>query len=161
MRVSHSLILVAQVFAHRMRMETAPSAGALAVSVADTPCTGDQWPRVCPGTLPRPDTQTWQMNRSTIIMPCNNTGLTDPRTVANWAITDWDVRPRAPLPSKTRPSTPRSPFHPSLPKTRSSTPRSLFPHPNSGPTTRAPAPPTAGRSTSPWTTRSCCSSRCR
>ena len=58
--------------------------------VADTPCTGDQWPRVCPGTLPPADTQSWLMNRSTIIMPCNYTGFMDPRTVAKWSIKDWD-----------------------------------------------------------------------
>ena len=34
------------------------------------------YPANCPGKVfPRDDTQTWQMNRSTIIMPCNNTGL--------------------------------------------------------------------------------------
>ena len=86
-RVIFSLTLTAiwQVCgAHRVGRGGPPRA------VADTPCTGDQWPRVCPGTLPRPDTQTWHMNRSTILMPCNYTGLTDPRTVANWAVTEWD-----------------------------------------------------------------------
>ena len=57
---------------------------------ADPPCTGDQWPRVCPGTFPRADTQTWLMNRSTIIMPCNYTGFTDPAAVANWSLHSWD-----------------------------------------------------------------------
>lgn len=33
------------------------------------------YPINCPGkVLPRADKQTWQMNKSTIIMPCNNTG---------------------------------------------------------------------------------------
>eukprot|EP01043_Picozoa_sp_COSAG02_P068437 COSAG02_NODE_11367_length_1739_cov_1.812195_1_plen_174_part_10 len=36
------------------------------------PCT--DWPQSCPGTVPRaPYKQTWQMNLSTIIQPCNNT----------------------------------------------------------------------------------------
>lgn len=59
-------------------------------SAPDTPCTGSQWPRVCPGTFPRADTQSWLMNRSTLIMPCNYTGFVDPRTVAHWGITDFD-----------------------------------------------------------------------
>ncbi len=82
------LIAIAQVSAHRSRPDTALRAAEAPYS--DTPCTGDQWPRVCPGTLPAPATQSWQMNRSTIIMPCNYSGLTDPRTVADWAVTDWD-----------------------------------------------------------------------
>jgi len=33
---------------------------------------------------------TWQMNQSTIIMPCNNSGFTDPKTTAGWAVIDFD-----------------------------------------------------------------------
>ena len=49
------------------------------------------WPAVCPGTLPRPPyKQTWMSNLSTIIMPCNYTGLTNPNTTLGWGITDFD-----------------------------------------------------------------------
>ena len=38
------------------------------------------YPQNCPNqVLPRADKQTWAMNKSTIIMPCNNTGFTDPK----------------------------------------------------------------------------------
>ena len=47
------------------------------------------WPNTCPGTLPRMN-QTWQMNLSTIIMPCNNTGFTNPKTTLGWGIVDFD-----------------------------------------------------------------------
>ena len=30
------------------------------------------------------------MNKSTIIMPCNNTGYTDPSTTLGWGIVDFD-----------------------------------------------------------------------
>ena len=59
---------------------------AVALHVADANCT---WPMTCPGTLPLMN-QTWQMNLSTIIMPCNNTGFTDPRTTQGWSIVDFD-----------------------------------------------------------------------
>jgi hypothetical protein len=32
---------------------------------------------------------TWRMNESTIIMPCNYTGFTDPQTTKNWAVIDF------------------------------------------------------------------------
>jgi hypothetical protein len=32
------------------------------------------------------------MNRSTIIMPCNESGLTDPESTKGWGIVDFDVR---------------------------------------------------------------------
>ena len=49
------------------------------------------YPYNCPGKVfPRADTQTWQMNQSTIIMPCNNTGFTDPQTTLGWGIVDFD-----------------------------------------------------------------------
>ena len=32
----------------------------------------------------------YQMNKSTIIMPCNYTGFTDPATIKGWAIIDFD-----------------------------------------------------------------------
>ena len=34
--------------------------------------------------------QTWMMNRSTIIMPCNNSGFTDPASTAGFGIVDFD-----------------------------------------------------------------------
>ena len=33
---------------------------------------------------------TYQMNKSTIIMPCNESGLTDPASTAGWGIVDFD-----------------------------------------------------------------------
>ena len=33
---------------------------------------------------------TYQMNQSTIIMPCNNSGYTDPQTTVGWSIIDFD-----------------------------------------------------------------------
>lgn len=41
------------------------------------------------GPLPQ-TVPTWQMNQSTIIMPCNYTGFMDPSTTAGWAIVDFD-----------------------------------------------------------------------
>eukprot|EP00729_Bicosta_minor_P009579 gene9579-35456_t len=32
----------------------------------------------------------WQMNLSTIIMPCNNTGPTDPSSTKGWGVIDFD-----------------------------------------------------------------------
>ena len=55
---------------------------------AAKPC--DDWPK-SPGTVPRaPYKQTWQMNLSTIIMPCNNTGYTSPSSTLGWGIIDFD-----------------------------------------------------------------------
>lgn len=34
--------------------------------------------------------QTWQMNSSTILMVCNNTGFTDPQSTKGWSIIDFD-----------------------------------------------------------------------
>jgi hypothetical protein len=49
------------------------------------------YPRNCPGKVfPRADKQTWQMNLSTIIMPCNDTGFTDPQSTLGWGIVDFD-----------------------------------------------------------------------
>ena len=52
------------------------------------------WPGVCPGgneSHPRaPYKQTWQMNLSTIIQPCNSTGYTDPESTKGWGIVDFD-----------------------------------------------------------------------
>lgn len=33
---------------------------------------------------------TYQMNKSTIIMPCNNSGFTDPKSTVGWSIIDFD-----------------------------------------------------------------------
>ena len=43
-------------------------------------------PSVCPYPV------TYQMNRSTIIMPCNKSGFTDPESTKGWGIVDFDVR---------------------------------------------------------------------
>ena len=32
---------------------------------------------------------TWLMNASTIIMPCNYSGFTDPTTTAGWGVVDF------------------------------------------------------------------------
>jgi hypothetical protein len=49
------------------------------------------YPINCPNdVLPRADKQTWVMNASTIIMPCNNTGFTDPQSTKGWGIVDFD-----------------------------------------------------------------------
>ena len=49
------------------------------------------WPNTCPGKAYWPRMQqTYQMNKSTIIMPCNNTGFTDPATTLGWSIVDFD-----------------------------------------------------------------------
>ena len=50
-----------------------------------------QYPNNCPGKVfPRADKQTWMMNASTIIMPCNNSGFTDPESTAGWGVVDFD-----------------------------------------------------------------------
>jgi hypothetical protein len=33
---------------------------------------------------------TWVLNQSTIIMPCNNSGYTDPKTTVGWSVIDFD-----------------------------------------------------------------------
>jgi len=48
----------------------------------------------------------WRMNDSTIAMPCNFSGYTDPAAMAGWAITDYDVR-RTRVARATRHSSPR------------------------------------------------------
>jgi hypothetical protein len=59
-----------------------------AASFGADPC---EYPNMCPGKLyPRADKQTWMMNASTIIMPCNNSGYTDPSTTKGWGIVDFD-----------------------------------------------------------------------
>ena len=63
---------------------------ALAANVLQTP-PNCHYPANCPDkVLPRADKQTWMMNKSTIIMPCNNTGYTDPSTTLGWGIVDFD-----------------------------------------------------------------------
>ena len=34
--------------------------------------------------------QTWQLNKSTILMTCNYSGYVDPSTTVGWAIVDFD-----------------------------------------------------------------------
>jgi hypothetical protein len=63
---------------------------ALAADVLQTP-PNCAYPANCPNkVMPRADKQTWMMNKSTIIMPCNNTGYTDPSTTLGWGIVDFD-----------------------------------------------------------------------
>lgn len=47
-------------------------------------------PSICPYPV------TYQMNKSTIIMPCNKSGFTDPESTKGWGIVDFDVRDSAP-----------------------------------------------------------------
>ena len=64
-------------------------ASAAAAGNPAPPCS--DWPQSCPGTVPRaPYRQTWQMNLSTIIQPCNDTGFRDPETTKGWGIVDFD-----------------------------------------------------------------------
>ncbi len=60
---------------HRTAMFVVVAAAAGAI-VSAQDC--HDWPKTCPGTVPRMK-QTWLMNESTIIMPCNDTGFTDPQ----------------------------------------------------------------------------------
>eukprot|EP00658_Telonema_sp_P-2_P085890 TRINITY_DN9895_c0_g1_i5.p1 TRINITY_DN9895_c0_g1~~TRINITY_DN9895_c0_g1_i5.p1 ORF type:complete len:460 (-),score=90.67 TRINITY_DN9895_c0_g1_i5:266-1645(-) len=63
----------------------------LAMVGAQSPTDCHDWPNTCPGVTPRaPYKQTWLMNLSTIIMPCNNTGYTDPSSTLGWGIVDFD-----------------------------------------------------------------------
>lgn len=41
------------------------------------------------GQLPQRNV-TWVLNQSTIIMPCNNSGFTDPKSTIGWSIIDFD-----------------------------------------------------------------------
>ena len=41
-------------------------------------------PSVCPYPV------TWDMKRSTLIMPCNESGFTDPLSTVGWGIVDFD-----------------------------------------------------------------------
>jgi hypothetical protein len=41
------------------------------------------------GQLP-PYPQTYKLNESTIIMPCNNSGFTNPASTAGWKYVDFD-----------------------------------------------------------------------
>ena len=63
----------------------AAAGGAAVVSAQDC----HDWPKTCPGVVPRMK-QTWLMNESTIIMPCNDTGFTDPNSTLGWSIVDFD-----------------------------------------------------------------------
>jgi hypothetical protein len=67
---------------------TCAGSSACFVDQSVPPCT---YPANCPGkVLPRADKQTWMMNKSTIIMPCNDTGFTNPQTTLGWGIVDFD-----------------------------------------------------------------------
>jgi hypothetical protein len=57
------------------------------VAAATLSC--NEWPQSCPGTVPAFG-QTWQMNKSTIIMPCNTTGYTNPEYIKGWSTVDFD-----------------------------------------------------------------------
>lgn len=47
--------------------------------------------------------QTYQLNHSTIIMPCNNSGFTDPKTTVAWSVIDFDWSNGKALWTKNRP----------------------------------------------------------
>ena len=55
-----------------LRLIAAAATAALAASQVPT------WP------------QTWQLNKSTILMTCNYSGYVDPSTTVGWAIVDFD-----------------------------------------------------------------------
>ena len=64
---------------------------AQSANVANTEAVDCTYPKNCPNrVLPRADKQSWMMNRSTIIMPCNATGFTDPRSTLGWGIVDFE-----------------------------------------------------------------------
>jgi len=70
---------------------TLPCQPPLAPGPCITPPDCHEWPQTCPGVVPHaPYKQTWMMNLSTIIMPCNDTGYTDPASTAGWGIVDFD-----------------------------------------------------------------------
>ena len=73
-------------------LRTALSFALIAASSAAGPAPScKDWPQSCPGVVPRaPYKQTWLMNLSTIIMPCNNTGYTDPQSTKGWGIVDFE-----------------------------------------------------------------------
>eukprot|EP01052_Picozoa_sp_SAG31_P046301 SAG31_NODE_8797_length_1385_cov_1.890358_1_plen_109_part_00 len=79
---------------HRSGPSTVPDAvpdaqnGVVNIMNTEDNCT---YPKNCPNqVLPRADKQTWMMNRSTIIMPCNDTGFTDPRSTLGWGVVDFE-----------------------------------------------------------------------
>ncbi len=108
------------------------------------------YPTNCPDkVLPRADKQTWLMNASTIIMPCNNTGFTDPQSTKGWSVVVRFIISFCLA---------RSGFGvlDCLPEARGDRCRI-----STGQTLKAPALHQAGRSTARWTTKRCCSSRSR
>lgn len=64
-------------------------AAALWTSGAGSTCGNEGGTSPPPCRVP-PWPATWQMNASTIIMPCNYTGYQVPKTVAGWGIVDFD-----------------------------------------------------------------------
>ena len=44
----------------------------------------------CAAAQVPPWPQTWQMNKSTIMMTCNYSGFVDPATTAGWSIVDYE-----------------------------------------------------------------------
>ena len=54
-----------------------------------------QVPSLAPPSIEHPRWEpSWQMNQSTIIMTCNQSGYTTATNVSKFAIVDYDVRPR-------------------------------------------------------------------
>ena len=81
-------MLTSAVFAWLLAVLLSGPAAGFAIGPGRDPC---EYPINCPGkAFPRKDKQTWMMNASTIIMPCNNTGFTDPASTAGWGIVDFD-----------------------------------------------------------------------
>ena len=80
-------------FPTKLTLGAAAAVALLATTTTSTltttnPCA---YPANCPNkVLPRADKQTWSMNASTIIMPCNDTGFTDPSSTLGWSVVDFD-----------------------------------------------------------------------
>ena len=89
MRVSKMHASCATLFLLAARSSIASIAGIASRATPTWTCgyEGGQSKPPCP--LP-PWPATWQMNASTIIMPCNYTGYQDPSTTAGWGVVDFD-----------------------------------------------------------------------
>ena len=69
----HSLYACLSVLAAAAALPCGNEGGA-----SERPCMVPRWPA------------TWQMNASTVIMPCNYTGYQAPSTTAGWGVVDFD-----------------------------------------------------------------------
>ena len=79
----------ATLFLLAARSSTASIAGIASSATPNWTCGYEGGQSKPPCALP-PWPATWQMNASTIIMPCNYTGYQDPSTTAGWGVVDFD-----------------------------------------------------------------------